>query len=152
MKNIFLKKYFTKEHLRNITNKITEIENFSSVELRIVLKTKRKQKEKNLPIRDLAIQDFFRFGIHNTKHKTGILIYILLKERKFEIIADEGICKVIPQQKWNELASRLSYKFSKDNYFEGLLDILEEIKSIAANNFPRVKDDINELPDEVIVK
>lgn len=152
MKSIFLKKYFTKEHLRNITEKITEIENVSSVELRIVLKSKRTRKEQKIPIRDLAIRDFFKLEIHKTKNKTGILIYILLKERKFEIVADEGICNIIPKQKWDELASKLSNKFSKEDYFDGLLDLLEEIKLIAANNFPREKNDINELPDEVIVK
>jgi Predicted membrane protein len=152
MKNIFLKKYFTKEHLRKITEKIEEIENVSSVELRILIKTKRKRKEQNISINDLAVKDFFELGIHKTKHKTGILIYILLKEKKFEIIADEGIYNVIPQPKWNELANKLSFKFAEGNYFEGLMYLLEEIKLIAANNFPKGEDDINELPDEVIVE
>lgn len=152
MKNILFKKFFTKEHLKNIANKITEVESISSVELRILLKTKRKRKELDIPIRDLAIKDFFKLGMYKTKHKTGILIYILLREKKFEIVADEGICNVIPQAKWDELANKLSHKFSTNNYVEGLLYLLEEIKSIAANNFPREKDDTNELPDEIIIK
>lgn len=152
MKSIFLKKFFTKEQLRDISSKITEIENVSSVELRIFLRIKRGLRERKMGIRDIAVRSFFKLGMHKTRHKTGILLYILFSEKKFEIVADEGIYNVVPQQRWDEIAKELSNKFSREEYFDGLLCLLDKIKSIAANNFPREKDDINELPDEIIVK
>jgi uncharacterized membrane protein len=90
--------------------------------------------------------------MHNTDEKTGVLIFILFSDRKFEIVADEGINSKIPYEKWELITSRLKNEFSSENYKNGILLCLNEIKDILAREFPYKEGDKNELSDEIVIE
>jgi len=148
----YLKKYLSESDLNEIANVIAEVESHTSGELRLCIKVKRDILEYRLSVRELAMNEFYEFKMHNTKDKTGIMIFILFDEKKFEIIADEGINSKISESKWNDLTSHLVLYFRNSQYKEGIIYSIKEIGKILISEFPVSDDDINELSDEVIIK
>jgi uncharacterized membrane protein len=90
--------------------------------------------------------------LDKTIDKTGILIFILLGERKFEIVADEGINNKIPDEKWDRLEHMMTDEFKKENYLNGVLQAINEIGGVLKNEFPPTADNPDELSNDVIVK
>ncbi len=114
------------------------------------LRGKRNLYEKLYKPRELAVKDFERLGMANTKHKTGILIFIIFEERLYDILADEGIYEKIPDLVWNDLESKLKEEFRNGNYLKGILHLIDRMGDILKKEFPAEAGDIDELPDEVI--
>jgi len=148
----YLKKYLSKEDLEEIKNEIAEIEKFTSAEIRLCLKLRKGFHERNKSYRDLALKEFYKLGMDKTEDKTGILIYILFLDRKFEIIADEGINSKINSEKWSIIISHIKNEFSQNNYKTGIIKILIEMKEVLINYFPHKENDKNELPDDIIIE
>ena len=147
----WIHKYLSSEDLETIKNEIVKVEQKTSGEIRVSLRGKRNLFEKLYKPRELAIKDFERLGMANTKHKTGILIFIVFEERLYDILADEGIYEKIPNSVWNDLENKLKEEFRSGNYLKGILHLINKMGEILAKEFPKTKEDIDELPDEVIV-
>lgn len=150
-KNV-IEEYLTDESLDNIASVIADIEKKTSGEIRICIKKKRGFLEKKHSPREIALKEFVRLKMNNTADKTGVLFFILLNEKKFEIIADEGINSKIPKEHWNEITIDLIKNFSKKKYLAGILNSLGKIGDVLVNEFPVKSDDRDELPNEVIIK
>lgn len=148
----YIKKYLSKEELDSITNHIADTEKFTSGEIRICFNKNTAWSERKLTSREIAVKEFHKLGMHNTKDKTGILLYVFFKERKFEIIADTGINDKISQQKWDVITNHLITEFKLGNYAAGVLKALDEIKEVLIKEFPRKDDDINELSNDIVIK
>ncbi|HEY5122723.1 MAG TPA: TPM domain-containing protein [Ignavibacteria bacterium] len=148
----YIKKYLSKEDLKDITDKIKNIELTTSGELRLCLKYKTEWHEKKIRTRDLAIREFHKLGMQNTKEHTGILVMILLKDKKFEIIADKGINSRVEKNTWDNIADELSNHFSAFKFKSGILNLLDKVGSLLAKEFPKKKDDVNELPDDIVIE
>ncbi len=148
----WLNKYLTEEDLNKIKNEIAEVELSTSGEIRLSLREKRRFWEKLYQPHELAVKDFEKLGIAGTKDKTGILIFILFKERFYDILADEGIYEKIPDEVWNDLEAKLKEEFSQGAFVNGILHVVKSMGEILRCEFPRKTDDVNELPDEVVVK
>lgn len=74
--------------------------------------------ERKKPVRDLALKHFYDLKMINTKDKTGILIFLIFEDRKFEIIADEGINSKISADHWNYISDKFKDHFSKRNFLK----------------------------------
>lgn len=148
----YLKEFLNKTDLEEIQNKISEIEKSTSGELRLCLKLKRGLLEKKNTVRDIAMKEFYKLGMHKTEDKTGILIFILFGEKKFEIVAGEGINSRISQNTWDEMTKKLIKDFSEGNYKKGLIYCIQNIGEILSREFPVKEGDRNELPDEIIIE
>jgi uncharacterized membrane protein len=148
----YLKKYLSKEDLEEIKNEISVIEKSTTAEIRLCLKLKRGFHERKKSFRELALKEFYKIGMNNTKDKTGVLIYILFLDRKFEIIADEGINSKISSDIWNKIISHIRNEFSQNNYKTGILKCLIEMKGILISSFPQTGAGENELSDDIIIE
>jgi uncharacterized membrane protein len=148
----YIKKYLSKEELDSLSNHIAEIEKFTSGEIRICFKKNTAWAERKLSSREMAVKEFHKLGMHNTKHKTGVLLYILFKDRKFEIVADKGINDKIPAEKWEVIKNHLTNEFKSGNFKSGIIKSLDEIKEVLIKEFPRKDDDINELSNDIVIE
>jgi uncharacterized membrane protein len=147
----WLNKYLTEEDLGKIKDEIAQVEKYTSGEIRLSLREKRSFWEKLYQSHELAVKDFEKLGMANTKDKTGILIFILFEEKYFDVLADEGIYEKIPDEVWNSLEAKLKDEFANGYFFKGIMHIIERVGEVLAKEFPRKTDDVNELPDEVVV-
>jgi uncharacterized membrane protein len=147
----WLSKYLTEEDLNKIKDKVAKVELSTSGEIRLSLREKRRFWEKLYQPHELAVKDFEKLGMADTRDKTGIMIFVIFGERYYDILADEGIYEKIPDEIWNSLEARLKEEFIRGSYLNGILHIVEKIGSVLSKEFPRKTDDVNELPDEVVV-
>lgn len=147
----YLSKYLSESDLNEIGNVISDVENHTSGEIRLCIKVRRDILENRLSVRELAMNEFYSLKMDETRDKTGVLIFILFEERKFEIIADEGINSKIQDFVWNNLINESVSYFRNEKYKDGIIFIIREIGKILTSEFPRRGDDKNELSDDVIV-
>lgn len=150
-KKNFIKEYLSDDELDKIANSINEIEKRTSGELRVCIKKKRGLLEKNKSLRELAFREFSRLNMHKTRDRTGVLLLILFKEKKFEIIADVGINEKISTALWNEISSNMKDHFTKSEYLEGIQFALGRIGEILIREFKAKDDDTDELSNEVFI-
>lgn len=147
----WLNKYLSEDDLNKIKDEVANVERFTSGEIRLSLREKRSFWEKLYQPHELAVKDFEKLGMANTVHKTGIMIFIIFGEKYFDVLADEGIYAKIPDTAWDKLEAKLKDEFSQGSYLGGILHIIDRMGEVLAAEFPREPDDVNELPDEVVV-
>jgi uncharacterized membrane protein len=152
MKNNFISEYLPDESLDKISAAIGDVEKKTSGEIRLCIKRKRGFLEKKFSPREIALKEFVKSGMNKTVDKTGVMIFILLEERMFEIIADEGINSKIPPSAWNVITNKMKTHFWDKNYLEGLISGINNIGEFLINEFPVKADDRDELSNEVIIQ
>jgi uncharacterized membrane protein len=150
--NNWLDKYLTNYDLERIKEEIAKVEQTTSGEIKLSVRQKRKLHEKLFNPHELAIRDFERLGIANTRDKTGVLIFIIFNERYYDILADEGINSKIHHSVWIGIESRIIQEFRNEGYLNGILHIIDRIGSILKQEFPLRSGDVNELSDDVAVR
>jgi uncharacterized membrane protein len=89
--------------------------------------------------------------MHNTRDKTGILLFLLLTERQFYILADRGIHEKVGEETWNKLRDEIQNFFINGKFSEGLIWGIEQVGKILIKNFPIKKDDTNELSNKIVI-
>ena len=152
MSKKIIEKYFSDADLKEIANSINAIESVTSGELRLCVHIKKSFFDRKKSPREIALNTFLKMGMHKTKHRTGVLIYILLDERKFEIVADEGINKMIAEHEWNEIQQSLINEFRESHYLKGVQNSIKLIGEKLKTHFPREENDINELSNDVLIR
>ncbi len=145
-----IEKILSKEQLKELSGQIGAIEEKTSAEIRVVVRHRRHWSERKLSARQVAEREFRKLGMTKTKEGTGILVFILVGERQFEILADHGIIKVLPDEFWANLAGKLSEHFSKKNFFHGLSVSIAEIGEVLESKLPRTSSNPDELPNDII--
>jgi uncharacterized membrane protein len=150
MKNL-VKKLFTKEDLAAIAAAISEAEKTTAGEIRVSIRQKRRWREKKLNIEEMARLEFHDLGMTKTKERTGVLIFLLMDERKFFILADEGIHTKVEAATWTQIAEEMASHFLKKNFQQGMINSVQAVSRILSRFFPRKANDINELPNDVHV-
>ena len=61
---------------------------------------------RNQPARERALDIFSQLRIWDTAHNNGVLIYLLLADHDFEIVADRGIDARVGHAGWEKICSR----------------------------------------------
>ena len=137
------------DELLRISNKIKEMEKTTAGEICVSIKEKRSLLEKKKSVRELAEKEFFKLGVANTRDKTGILIFLLLANRSFYILADSGINEKVPLGTWDKIKDEIQKNFSHGEFCKGIIFGIEEVGKILSKHFPIKPDDTNELSNRV---
>lgn len=148
----YIKKYISSEELDAIKNHIAEIENYTSGEIRLCFQMRSAWIDRKLSTRELALKEFYKLGMDKTKDKTGVLLFILFKEKKFEVVADKGINDKISQEKWDNITNHLIDEFKGGHFKNGIIKALDEIKEVLIKEFPKKNDDVDELSNDIVIK
>lgn len=99
-----------------------------------------------------ALQAFFEQGLTGTRDRTGVLIMVSLMERRVQVLADEGINKVVPKGTWDRVVGLVLDGIGKNSLIDGLCEAIKLCGEILAKDFPIRSDDRNELADDLIVE
>ena len=93
----------------------------------------------------------FKVGAERRTHgRTGILIYVSLREQHAEILADAAIASKVSPEVWGEAMAALLAGIRAGDLASGLVGAVEKVGAVLAQHFPSAADDQNELPDRVI--
>ena len=98
-----------------------------------------------------ATEVFSGLGVWDTAENNGVLLYVLLAERKIEIVADRGFDDRVPVAEWAGICAEMEVGFRAGHYEAGTLAALERISALARQHFPARGDDRNELPDRAVL-
>ena len=138
------KDFLGKENEKLITKAIENAEHQTSGEIRVHIESKCTEE-----VLDRAAWLFKKLKMHQTKDRNGVLIYLSINDRKFAIIGDAGINKVVPDGFWNDIKERMIGHFKKGEFAVGLIHGIEETGEHLKQYFPWQENDINELSDEI---
>ena len=95
--------------------------------------------------------DLFKVGAERRTHgRTGILIYLSMRERRAEIVADEAIAGKVSPEIWGEAMAAMLAEIKQGRCADGMIAAVEKVGVVLAEHFPRAEDDTNELPDRLI--
>jgi len=98
-----------------------------------------------------ALEVFAQLRVWDTEQNNGVLIYLLLAERRVEIAADRGIDAKLDQARWLHICQRMQAAFRKGDFEAGVGDGIREIGAHLAAYFPAAGGNANELSDQPVV-
>ena len=100
--------------------------------------------------RQSAENAFLEEEIFNTRHRTGIMIFISFFEHEVIVMADRGISKVVEQQEWDKIVRELVSHIRGGRIVEGVEAGIKRCGEILLEKgFHKTADDINELRDDL---
>jgi putative membrane protein len=100
--------------------------------------------------RQSAENAFLEEEIFNTRHRTGIMIFISFFEHEVIVMADRGISKVVEQQEWDKIVAELVQHIRAGKIIEGVEAGIRRCGEILLERgFGKTADDVNELRDDL---
>jgi len=148
----FIRRFLSEKDLETIANLIAEVEKQTIGEIRVSIRERKHFLERKLTLHELALREFYRLGMEKTRQRTGVLIFLLFSEKKFHIIADEGIHRRVSDGTWERVADAMSAHFRRGHFCQGICEGIERVGKILAENFPTQAGDVNELPNQVNIE
>ncbi|OYW68257.1 MAG: hypothetical protein B7Z40_03705 [Bosea sp. 12-68-7] len=100
---------------------------------------------------DVALREFTARGLSRTRQRTGVLLYVAIQERYAEIIADSGIDGRVEQAVWDGIVEAVVLAGREDRLRDGIVTAVRAIGAVLANHAPRSPDDVDELPNNVVI-
>lgn len=149
METPYIYNFLDDDDLLRISDRVRDLEKHTSGEICISIKEEPSFKDRRKDIRLLAEEEFFKRNINNTRDKTGILIFIVLKQRKFYILADSGINEKVTHDTWDFIKDEMQDMFARGKFASGIIKAIEEVGRILNTHFPVKEDDTNELSNKV---
>jgi uncharacterized membrane protein len=138
------KEFLGKENEKLIVEAIARAEANTSGEIRVHLEGKCKGE-----VLDRAAWLFKKLGMQSTEARNGVLIYLSVNDRKFAIIGDSGINKVVPTGFWDNIKEIMVSHFKEGEFANGLVKGIEMSGQQLKQYFPHQANDVNELPDDI---
>lgn len=100
-------------------------------------------------VHESALASFLLNGLHRTKDRTGILVFISCLEHKVEIVADQGIHAVAGEGFWKKEVEAIAGGIRRGEGATVLAQTIREMGDKLAEHFPVKPGDRNELPNGV---
>lgn len=97
-----------------------------------------------------ALQLFAERGLHGTRGRTALLIFVSELERRVVLLGDRSLNDELGQSGWDAQVELLLGHIRQGRTRQGLLEVLEQLAPRLAKLAPREADDQNELPDAVL--
>ena len=97
-----------------------------------------------------AVELFRACCERRTHHRTGILIYLSMAERRSEIVAEQAIAGKVEPEVWGEAMAHLVDEVKAGQPGQGLVKAVERVGAVLAGILPPTRENPNELPDRVV--
>lgn len=105
---------------------------------------------KQARVRERAITCFKVGAERRTHGRTGILIYLSMREHRAEIVADQAIAARVGPEVWGDAMAAMLAHLREGRVADGMIAATERVGEVLAEHFPRNAHDVNELPDRLI--
>ena len=115
----------------------------------IRLVTSRERLAHKVALR--AEQAFYKHGLHHTRGRTGVLIFVSLLERRVQVLADKGINDHVPAGTWDALVSGIIEGIKTGQATDAICAAIAKCGVLLAQVSPAGSgDNPNELSDSLI--
>ncbi len=97
-----------------------------------------------------ALQAFVEEEVFDTRDRTGILLFVSLREHRIEVLGDAGINRQVEPDDWANVVARIQRGIQNNNLTDGLVEAVEMCGDLLERKGVDVRpDDENELTDSV---
>ncbi len=101
--------------------------------------------------REAALREFMARGLTRTRERSGVLLYVAQAERHVEIVTDTGLTERVDSGVLDVIRGRLSAAVAGGRAGEGLIEAIQDMGRLLAAHVPPRHDDMDELPNKVVV-
>ena len=103
-----------------------------------------------LSARARAEEVFSQLRVWDTRANNGVLLYLLLAERRIEIVADRGFRGLVTPEQWRGACLLVEERLRAGEFEEAVVQGVQALSALVEAHFPRLPGyvDENELPDE----
>jgi uncharacterized membrane protein len=140
------REFLTKLEHDRIIEAIREAESKTSGEIRVLI---QRGKLKSDPLVG-AHRKFYRLGMHKTRERNAVLIFVVPRAHKFAVVGDKGIHEKCGDEFWQSIVERMRNHFQNERFSDAMVEAVNEIGNVLAREFPKTPEDTNELPDDLI--
>lgn len=137
-------KFFNADQEKLIIEAIQAAEKNTSGEIRVHLEDNCEGD-----IMDAAVQTFAKLKMHKTEARNGVLIFLVPERKRFAIIGDEGINKLVGDNFWQSEKELMLRHFKEGAFATGIAEAIGQVGEKLKAYFPYQQDDVNELPDDI---
>lgn len=133
-----------REEDRHVVEAIRQAELNTSGEIKVHIENHCKGD-----VEQRSLYVFNHLKLNETQLRNGVLIYLAIKDRKFAILGDEGINKMVEDGFWNDVKDLMLSHFKEGRFVEGLEQGIQRCGEKLKTYFPYQSNDINEIPDDI---
>ncbi len=136
--------FLTPDEQQRIVAAIAEAERKTSGEIRVHI-TPRCEGD---PL-EQAREVFAQLEMYKTRQRNGILLFLAFESRKFAIVGDEGIDRVVPDDYWDSERDTLVGFLKRGEAARGIEGVINSFGEKLKAHFPIEADDTDELSNEI---
>jgi|SRR3989440_5576893 len=92
---------------------------------------------------------FFALGMHKTRLRNAVLIYLVPRAHQFALWGDVGVHEKCGEIFWTEISGRMAALLKNELLTEAVEHAVKEVGAALARFFPRESGDSNQLPNEI---
>ena len=140
------KEFLSKLDHDRIVHAIRDAEAKTSAELRVYIQ-RGKLDEDALPVAQARFQ---KLGMHNTRERNAVLIFIAPRAHKFAVVGDKAIHEKCGESLWQNVVARMREHFRNERFSEAIIDAIADLGGVLAKHFPRRGDNPDELSNNLI--
>lgn len=134
---------------QQIEQAISHLEQQTSAELRVVVERKAKKGQSAIA---RAEQLFAELEMQNTVQRNAVLIYLSFKPHYVAVVGDKGIHAKVGDDFWQSVYAVMKLLCRQGDYTQAICQGILQVEQQLARHFPVQSNDVNELPNEVIIK
>ena len=153
MSPIIRDRQFSRDTLAAIERTVSEGEKKHRGQVRFVVEAEltAAQLWYGISARERAMDVFSLMRVWDTEQNNGVLIYVLLADRKVEIVADRGVHKHVGDERWQAICREIEHHYRKGAFVDGSVGGIEKISAALAHYFPANGAHKNEQPDKPVM-
>lgn len=95
--------------------------------------------------------EFYRAGLNHTRHRTGVLIFASLVERRAVVLADSAIAEQLPAETWRQAIDILIHEIKSGRLEQGYIRCIAFCAEKLQATFPVQPHDTNELRNDLVI-
>jgi uncharacterized membrane protein len=153
MSPLIARRAFNPDTLAAIETAVAACERTHRGQVRFVVEAElhTQQLWAGLSSRARALEVFSGLRVWDTEENNGVLIYVLLADRKVEIVADRGIHTKVGDDRWRAICKEMELHFRKGEFREGSVNAIHKVGVELAFYFPSHGEHSNEQSDKPVM-
>jgi uncharacterized membrane protein len=140
------KEFLSKLEHDRIVAAIREAESKTSGEIRVFVQRGKLSVDPLI----IAQKKFRQLGIHKTRERNAVLIFVAPRAHKFAIVGDKAIHEKCGEEFWRRIVDGMRVHFQNEKFSHALTEAIDEVGKVLAAHFPKTSANANELPDEIV--
>ena len=140
------KEFLSKLEHDRIVDTIREAESKTSGQIRIYIQRGKLRVDTLIA----AQKKFHRLGMHKTRARNAVLIFVVPRAHKFAVVGDNAVHEKCGREFWQRLIDAMRAHFQNEKFSRALVETIEETGKTLAAHFPKRSTGGNELPDDII--